>query len=1297
MERRPTESARFRGGIPVRPFAFFVSVFAAAFVAAVSFASFSGTVLGQTATECSDGIDNDGDGTVDALVNGGNPTATLSIGGGNPFAIRAIVNTGGFGIPDNGAIHRDPTTVHKVCQIQGYSMASGSDCTAPPYENRCGWRSFSDNLMFAWNGSSFYSIRDNVWTSSITCVGIPAACGDGKDNDGDGKIDVADPGCSSATDSSEVSHDSGCMNAADPFEGARKCSDGIDNDGDGKADFAGGDPGCADANDDDEADPQPDPPANPDPPADPDVDPDPDTPGDTCALEFSSCGQSPQFFGTAASCREGRCVFADGTISRETCTCSSTPVQCTVGFHCFTGTLNGNLCNPGKTTEFEPGGTACTNYFPDGRPPQTGGVCYRCVDDDGNVDDDPPPMCPVGCAVDADCGGQSECSPDLNDPTKPLCWKDEDGLCVKKCKVPRCIDNKCTIAPPAEGTPGHPYVQCAGVTDCPAPRCGDGVVQASEQAQDPGPDPDPDPNPDTGSTCNVTGTSCEGMADARACKEPYCVDVNGREIQGTSCTCPAQQAGNECSQDYPVCPFWGMQAHMYCPPEHTLQAGNGFTCTAGDGFTVQCAKCAPLDCSNGYRSVQGALTQTRPSCSGGWFIQALNSTCNCIMASLNEPSARLALTAQVIDPVETGEECDDGNADAGDGCSPTCKKELCGDGVVQPKGADGLPNTADDEKCDDGNRAVGDGCNNECVAETCGNGVHDQGEECDDGADNSDTEPGACRTDCTRPACDDGVIDDVAPYGEQCECLGVDGAETVTNENGTSWLQCEVEVNGFPALCSQCRANYCGDGFQFNPGIDNTSGTADDEMCDAGPFNTDFPVGSGECTTNAQCPGAVCVDGECAQVTCSEDSECHGGKCVRSICMPGGCANDEDCGEDGQCFEGQCRRGGSGYGYNTGGCTENTDCPSGYCYPNGSCMPEIKGDLPEPYCRMDCKPIRCGDGVVDTGAGETCDEGEKMFKCNGFPQPACDCAIPSWGSHLPGVGPYDTTCCPENQYCSVWPTDTCPVDCGVGTGGRGGVCGNHRLDIMEECDVSVAGWQGPDSDWADAQVTYAYRPNRDGTDTSFLAVDGNWLVLPAAVDDQYTVVDHEPRLTQTDNAWMYSARQGAAKTYFHLWDIPLTTETLFTQVEVVASVDFSELEPEVGWTLLRLPLQIINNAINGADMNAAVLEIVADEDEHTLTFTLHHSVTRLPLTRPGVMRSPTPVSGTSTIAIDAVQIETFGTSFDASYSCNVDLCTLIRCGNRIEDPGETCDDGNNASGDGCSESCAEEICRVPGI
>ncbi len=94
----------------------------------------------------------------------------------------------------------------------------------------------------------------------------PLACADGEDNDGDGFIDLMDPGCEALADVDEVDpeqppecadgedndrdgradypDDLDCSAAGDPEERPRPvCSDGLDNDGDGLIDFPQ-DPGC---------------------------------------------------------------------------------------------------------------------------------------------------------------------------------------------------------------------------------------------------------------------------------------------------------------------------------------------------------------------------------------------------------------------------------------------------------------------------------------------------------------------------------------------------------------------------------------------------------------------------------------------------------------------------------------------------------------------------------------------------------------------------------------------------------------------------------------------------------------------------------------------------------------------------------------------------------------------------------------------------------------------------------------------------------------------------------------------
>jgi hypothetical protein len=66
-------------------------------------------------------------------------------------------------------------------------------------------------------------------------------CGDGVDNDGDGRIDLADNGCTSSMDPRERG------------DAVTHCSNGLDDDADGRSDFPA-DPGCSAAGDADETD-----------------------------------------------------------------------------------------------------------------------------------------------------------------------------------------------------------------------------------------------------------------------------------------------------------------------------------------------------------------------------------------------------------------------------------------------------------------------------------------------------------------------------------------------------------------------------------------------------------------------------------------------------------------------------------------------------------------------------------------------------------------------------------------------------------------------------------------------------------------------------------------------------------------------------------------------------------------------------------------------------------------------------------------------------------------------------------
>lgn len=106
----------------------------------------------------------------------------------------------------------------------------------------------------------------------------------------------------------------------------------------------------------------------------------------------------------------------------------------------------------------------------------------------------------------------------------------------------------------------------------------------------------------------------------------------------------------------------------------------------------------------------------------------------------------------------------------------------------------------------------------------CGNGDLDKYEECDDGPNNSDTKPNACRhTGCLLPYCGDGVKDS----NEECD----DGSHS---DYGTE------NSNIVPGACrTDCRAAYCGDGV-----LDKDLG----EKCDDGADHSSCSESCQPCT-----------------------------------------------------------------------------------------------------------------------------------------------------------------------------------------------------------------------------------------------------------------------------------------------------------------------------------------------------------------------------------------------------------------------------------------------------------------
>ena len=169
----------------------------------------------------------------------------------------------------------------------------------------------------------------------------------------------------------------------------------------------------------------------------------------------------------------------------------------------------------------------------------------------------------------------------------------------------------------------------------------------------------------------------------------------------------------------------------------------------------------------------------------------------------------------------------------------------------------------------------------------CGDGVKAPVEQCDNGAENSDTKPGACRTNCMPAGCADNVVD---PQ-EACD----DGNRTAGD--------------GCAPTCR--KIELCGDGI-VDPGA---------EQCDQGPDNSDT-IGD-RCRTDCTRPrcgdgaednGEECDDGNTENDgTC--DSNCTRPRCGNSIvglgeeCDDGNTFNTDACLPN--CIRNQCSGGAS--------------------------------------------------------------------------------------------------------------------------------------------------------------------------------------------------------------------------------------------------------------------------------------------------------------------------------------------------------------------------------------------------
>ncbi len=351
----------------------------------------------------------------------------------------------------------------------------------------------------------------------------------------------------------------------------------------------------------------------------------------------------------------------------------------------------------------------------------------------------------------------------------------------------------------------------------PAPRCGDGVKNASEAC---------DGTDLGGATCSLLGF----IGGTLRCGDDCNYDTSGC----SSCGDGSKDEGEDCDGSDlggATCASEGFSGgSLGCRADCTLDPSGCVRESCGNGSIEGMEECDDGNTDNGDGCSAACTVEPGWSC----------------------PSAGMACVQLCGNgSIDEGEACDDGNDRGGDGCSDTCQVEpgwacatagmactpLCGNGAIDPG-----------EECDGSDfgmvtcegRGFGGGmlrCTSSCTIDTsgcssCGDGSVDPGEECDGTnlAGHSCTTRGfsggnlACASDCTfdTSMCT-GCGDGTRQAGEQCDGTDLGGESCSSQGFSGGSLACASDCT-FDT--SACTTSGCG------------NGTVEaDETCDDG--NTD--------------------------------------------------------------------------------------------------------------------------------------------------------------------------------------------------------------------------------------------------------------------------------------------------------------------------------------------------------------------------------------------------------------------------------------------------------------------------
>ncbi len=574
-------------------------------------------------------------------------------------------------------------------------------------------------------------------------------------------------------------------------------------------------------------------------------------------------------------------------------------------------------------------------------------------------------------------------------------------------------------------------------------------TDAAPDAADVGTDTAPDAADVGGDTATTEGCG-NGVREAGE----ECDDGNLSDTDACTSECLRARCGDGIVNDG-VAPFT-----LTSPRVENPSGVEGFVCDDGsscpggtcdlsddDGSAPEHGICQAL----GYHRALSVTWGRGLGAASAPMLHAYNWECDDFACTASPETSTAAdctasqMLARIVCEGDVVEICDDGeaNGDEPGACRTDCTPPVCGDAIVDPG-----------EQCDDANDVADDGCD-ACMRPPCGDGIVQVGEDCDDGFGNSDTTPDACRLDCTAPICGDLVVDS----GEECDdgnLVNEDGCSNTCRRPGCGdgivqvGETCDdgndIDTDGCTNACELPR---CGDGIvngtdECDDGndvdTDGCSNTCALPRCGDGvrsELDREVTLSSPVVTEPGGDTGRVCDDGGTCQASSCEVAD-NGSAPEHGICQSlgydravrvswGGGAGDADSpmphAYNWTCTDYVCGDGGGSTGDNCGAGEMLNQLVCRESYIEACDDGEANADAPD-ACRTDCTLPMCGDGIVDSG--EECDDG------NDVEDDGCSnrCRLPACGD---GVVQAGEGCDDGNEV----DTDGCTNACEVPTCGDG--------------------------------------------------------------------------------------------------------------------------------------------------------------------------------------------------------------------------------------------------------------------